>query len=107
MPDGFLFPVLSEPASCVNDPELFFPASTRHVAQVAEAKRVCSGCPAQRDCLAFALTHAVHGIWGGTSEADRRAIQREHGLPVRVAWSGGGPANDTTTTTTTDSTSED
>ncbi|AEI11847.1 WhiB family transcriptional regulator [Cellulomonas gilvus] len=100
-------PTLSAPPACSDDPELFFPASSLHVAQAEAAKRVCAGCPARRDCLTFALTHAVHGIWGGTTEADRVRIQRAHGLPKRVAWTGAPLVRDDDTTTTTDSTSED
>src|SRR5215470_19160422 len=56
------------------DPDLFFPISStgQSIAQVAEAKAICAGCPVQRECLAFALrTHQVHGIWGGLSEQER------------------------------------
>lgn len=108
MPAGVLFPVLSVAPACAGDPELFFPPSVREVAQIAAAKRVCGGCSARRECLAFALTHAVHGVWGGTTEAERAALQREHGLPRRVAWSGA-PASDThddSNPPSTDSTSE-
>ena len=62
-------------ASCRSaDPELFFPVSSSglSVAQVAEAKAVCAGCPVRRECLAFALrTHQTDGVWGGLSERER------------------------------------
>jgi WhiB family transcriptional regulator, redox-sensing transcriptional regulator len=39
---------------------------------VAELVEVCRRCPAQRSCLAAALVvPEEHGIWGGTTEADR------------------------------------
>jgi WhiB family transcriptional regulator, redox-sensing transcriptional regulator len=49
----------------------WFPApATAHV--VAELIAVCQHCPAQRSCLAAALAMGEeHGIWGGTTEADR------------------------------------
>lgn len=38
-----------------------------------EALRVCCGCPAVVDCLAFALMSPfpVNGVWGGTTRWDR------------------------------------
>jgi WhiB family transcriptional regulator, redox-sensing transcriptional regulator len=40
---------------------------------VAEVVEVCSRCPVQVSCLAAALaTGEEHGIWGGTTEADRQ-----------------------------------
>ena len=61
------------------DPELFFPIGTAGPAavQVDEAKRVCRDCTVRASCLAWAMsTPAVVGIWGGTTENDRRAIRR-------------------------------
>jgi WhiB family transcriptional regulator, redox-sensing transcriptional regulator len=56
------------------DPEAFFPekgGSTR------EAKAVCRRCEVQAECLAYALEHDERfGIWGGTSETERRALRR-------------------------------
>ena len=67
-------------AACVRaDPELFFPIGTIGPAldQVDEAKRICRTCPVQKRCLAWALKlPAVSGIWGGTTEDERRAIRR-------------------------------
>lgn len=52
--------------------QMFFPSKGQ---PAAPAKRVCQMCPVQVECLQFALDHAVaHGIWGGTSEADRRRL---------------------------------
>ena len=60
------------------DPDLFFPISSSgpSMAQVAEAKAICTGCPVRRDCLAFALrTHQVYGVWGGLSEQERYPLR--------------------------------
>lgn len=41
------------------------------------AQGVCAGCRAQARCLEYALAHRIeHGIWGGVTEAGRRAILR-------------------------------
>ena len=61
------------------DPDLFFPVGTTGQAldQIAAAKRVCAQCPAKRPCLDFAIaTNQDSGIWGGTSEDERRQIRR-------------------------------
>lgn len=62
------------------DPELFFPVSSVGPAQedIAEAKAVCGSCQVRRQCLQFALaTHQMYGVWGGTTEEERRTRVRE------------------------------
>jgi WhiB family redox-sensing transcriptional regulator len=57
------------------DPDLFFPLSDigPGLEQAARAKAVCAGCPVRRQCLSFALlTQQGHGVWGGTTEQERR-----------------------------------
>lgn len=61
------------------DPDLFFPVGTTGQAliQIARAKEVCGECPVSAECLSFALeTNQDSGIWGGTSEDERRAMRR-------------------------------
>lgn len=41
------------------------------------AKAVCKRCPVQPECLAYALERGEQwGVWGGTSEEERRSIKR-------------------------------
>jgi WhiB family transcriptional regulator, redox-sensing transcriptional regulator len=57
------------------DPEMFFPVSTLGPGRddIARAKAVCAACRVRRQCLQFALaTHQAHGVWGGTTEEERR-----------------------------------
>lgn len=65
------------------DPALFFPG----VGVTADAVRaVCAGCPVTAECLDYALRNGEHyGIWGGTSERERRRMRREQGLTGRAA----------------------
>ena len=67
-------------ASCRDtDPELFFPVGTTGLAldQIASAKAVCFSCPAQDPCLEYALlTNQDSGVWGGSSEEERRHLRR-------------------------------
>jgi WhiB family transcriptional regulator, redox-sensing transcriptional regulator len=61
------------------DPDLFFPVSTSgaSLTDVEAAKRVCQRCPVSAPCLRWALEfRQVSGIWGGTTEEERRALRR-------------------------------
>ena len=60
-------------------PNLFFPigATGEAIGQIAVAKQVCGGCCVRADCLEFALaTNQESGVWGGTTEEERRRIRR-------------------------------
>ena len=62
------------------DPDLFFPVGTTGPAieQIETAKAVCRVCDVQKSCLDYALTtNQDSGIWGGTSEEERRALRRQ------------------------------
>lgn len=44
------------------------------------AKAVCAVCPVRHPCAVHALVNRErHGVWGGLSEADRRAIDAPPG----------------------------
>ncbi len=61
------------------DPDLFFPVGSTGAAieQIESAKQVCCSCESVRSCLEFALaTNQESGIWGGTSEDERRRLRR-------------------------------
>ena len=63
------------------DPDLFFPVGTTGPAieQIAQAKVVCRSCEAQSACLEFALaTNQDSGVWGGTSEEERRLLRKQY-----------------------------
>jgi WhiB family transcriptional regulator, redox-sensing transcriptional regulator len=68
-------------ASCRDtDPDLFFPVGTTGpaISQIEAAKAVCRECEAQGPCLEFALaTNQDTGIWGGTSEEERRKLRKQ------------------------------
>jgi WhiB family transcriptional regulator, redox-sensing transcriptional regulator len=61
------------------DPELFFPISEvgPGARQAAQAKAVCARCPVREQCLRYALDNGLDdGIFGGTTERERRALTR-------------------------------
>ena len=56
------------------DPELFYPAKGE--ASTA-ARQICAKCEVVAQCLAYALDgDEDHGVWGGTSPAERHAMRR-------------------------------
>lgn len=54
---------------------IFFPGRG-DLETVAAAKAVCATCPVTTECAAYAARNNLHGIWGGTSEKERRTIRR-------------------------------
>src|SRR4051794_10849210 len=69
-------------SACLDeDPELFFPIGNTGPAilQIEEAKQVCRRCDVREQCLAWALEAGQdHGVWGGLSEDERRALKRRN-----------------------------
>lgn len=66
-------------AACASYPHaLFFPSPDAAVREVERAKAICSVCPVIQLCLEYALeTNQRSGIWGGTTEAERRSLRRK------------------------------
>lgn len=66
-------------AACAQAPEVsFFP---ERGASTAEAKQVCAVCVVRQQCLDYALEeHISHGVWGGLSFRQRKALRRRGGL---------------------------
>ena len=57
------------------DLELHFPEKG---GSVLDAKKVCRACEVRVECLEYALaTDQRFGIWGATSERERRRMKRE------------------------------
>jgi WhiB family transcriptional regulator, redox-sensing transcriptional regulator len=76
-------------AACAHmDTLIFFPiGETGPVAQqVSLAKSICASCPVREQCLEFAIaTIQNDGIWGGTTEDERRLIKRARRAAARRA----------------------
>lgn len=75
---------LCSPTSAFDNPEMirlrtevFYPdpKDLDYDTKVSEAKAVCRDCPARTECLDAGL-HEQYGIWGGTSEEDRKALRK-------------------------------
>jgi WhiB family redox-sensing transcriptional regulator len=84
-----------EVAACQDvDPDLFFPIGNAGptLVQIDEAKAVCARCPVMEQCLEWAVgIGQVEGVWGGTTESERRTARRRAALrrvePVGVTAS--------------------
>lgn len=68
-------------AECIGvEPDLFYPNQTKgevYEAQVEVAKDFCGRCVVRKVCLEAALLNREQGIWGGTTEEERRVMLSE------------------------------
>ena len=84
VPDLLARPAWHENAACSGlGNELFYPGrvwgNPDAVRQAAAAKVVCALCPVKEQCREAGLEERF-GIWGGTTERDRRKLRRERRL---------------------------
>jgi predicted RecB family nuclease len=82
----FFLPFLSEekgmPICSEIDPELFFPQEVEGNINASYynergAKQVCSTCVYKVECLIYAFKNNEIGIWGGTTDGQRKQFRRE------------------------------
>jgi len=83
MDDTFILDILSAPigdekpwaafAACASEEGMtFYPQNKR---EEASALATCGICPVQQECLDHALaTNERFGVWGGTTEKQRRKL---------------------------------
>lgn len=66
-------------AACSGYPNsLFFPSTDATGSQVERAVAVCHVCPVTEECLEYAFeTNQRAGIWGGTTEDERKSLRRK------------------------------
>lgn len=61
-------------AACRDLPSaVFFPEKGQNATQ---ARAVCDGCLVRSECLDYALEVDAVGVWAGTSDRERRALDR-------------------------------
>lgn len=76
------------PASCTfTDPDMFFtePDDPDYRRNTAAAKATCERCVYKIECLEWAMESRELGVWGGTSDMDRRMMRRKVSLNLRRA----------------------
>lgn len=57
---------------------LFFPIGDADMAAIERAREICMSCSVTEECLEYALeTNQRAGIWGGTTEEERRSLRRK------------------------------
>ncbi|WP_019548445.1 WhiB family transcriptional regulator [Streptomyces sulphureus] len=63
---------------CYGHGELMVPDTPHPPATLTDAARaLCAACPIQQACADWATsTRQPHGVWGGLTPAERRAVQR-------------------------------
>ena len=75
-----------ENAACKNmDPNLFM--SSKAI-DISAARAVCLGCIVIRECLSYALANDEKGIWGGSTEKQRRRIKRSGSTETSITIRG-------------------
>lgn len=83
--DGFDLTHLQwqDQANCRDtDPEAFFPLIGEGVNGTVRA--ICDACPVKETCLEYALGRPqLQGIWGGTSDEERKKIRKQRGIGPR------------------------
>lgn len=71
------------PPCTETDSAIFFPekgTATAGLRSIRVAQAICRMCPYTERCLEWALEHYEIGIWGGTTEGERRRIRRSRRL---------------------------
>ena len=68
--------IWQDKAECKNyPPAIFYPEDS---VGVDAARQICMMCEVQADCLEYALENKeLFGVWGGTSERERRRILKQ------------------------------
>lgn len=63
-----------ENGACKEGPVEIFFSDKPH--EISTAKTKCGICEVTEECLTFAIQNNEEGIWGGTTERERRIIKR-------------------------------
>jgi len=50
--------------------------------QIDQAKFICSECPFVDPCFVYAMQNDVYGVWGNTTENERKNFRRRNKLPA-------------------------
>lgn len=72
-PDAFFTEEISQSQINIGTDRVRLTTSARYSYE-REAKAICGECPYKARCLEFALKNHEQGIWGGTTERDRKKL---------------------------------
>lgn len=83
------------PPCAESDPDSFFtkdywdetditrPSKSSSYENERVVKEICNGCPLRAPCALYAIETGQHGIWGGTTEGERRELRRGRANKLR------------------------
>jgi WhiB family redox-sensing transcriptional regulator len=73
-------PWMSDAACAQVGTDVFFPEKGD---PATDARAVCETCDVRLQCLNYALANdEQHGVWGGLTTTQRKALRRRQGLPA-------------------------
>ena len=49
-----------------------------------DALMICSICPVKSECFEYAIKHEEYGVWGGSTEQDRRTYRKTYGISIQT-----------------------
>lgn len=84
---GAPYPPVNGTEPCRQDPDRWFPPNNSKSA-TKPAKDFCNGtdevwpCRVREQCLAYALTHDVRGVWGGSDDIERDKLREKQSIRV-------------------------
>ena len=90
-PDVLLGELLNRPAwmrdsLCIEHPELAWtPSRSVTPATIDRCRAVCARCRVRAECLRWALEHDERGVWGGTTDDERRGVEGQS-FTERTGW---------------------
>jgi len=61
-------------APCQSFPDAWFEEDDPQLTELAKA--ICADCPAKALCAEYGFKYSDHGIWGGTTARERRALRK-------------------------------
>jgi Transcription factor WhiB len=64
---------------CRSKQDIFFSDDR---ADIERAKAICLTCPVRQPCEQYARSHDEYGVWGGTTEAERRRWTTRNDCPA-------------------------
>ena len=64
--------------------DFFFPESPAELhANMRFIKPLCGSCEFKQECLEYAISHDVIGIWAATTSKDRKALRKRLNIQVK------------------------
>lgn len=69
-----------EPCAQVGTDLFFTQDDSINYRDLDKVKRLCASCEMQEPCLEYALHVSVVGVWGGTTDVQRKQIRKQRNI---------------------------